>query len=637
VNLPLFPDWWGANAQVFLEQLAEPSFNGLLLFRYAIQALACTLPIALADYLLGLALLRVAKVTLPRPLHHAAALGLGAGLAGTGIFLFGAFGRITTKGLFLFTAIQLIAGLAFGARAVRFPRPRWTWLLALPLLLVSLPDLMMPVLDYDSTMYHMASAKHYKETGRMTYHEGIRFNAQPHLTVMLYLRQWWLTGDANLTKLVNLEYFAMLLLLFQWLARRFRVKAGAWLAFALLLGTPIFSYSARVEYADLGLATWLALGFGVLTVARSSRRLLLAGSLLGFCAASKLQGHVVVVSLGAAWFLIEARRRRRLPNLALALPILLLGLPWWLRSFAATGTPVYPFLSKSPDVQNLFAVNATYGVGRDWLAFLLLPWNMIVVPQERFADLFRFGPSCLLLLSIGLAAVVLSRKPIDHGTRIAALGSLIFTVLWFRSGQVMRYEACLLGVWAYLLLASLRRLRIPGSFALVVFLPLLLWSCLMTSSLVRFGIPPPVTWPATQGALRNVLPYYRASLVANRTIAPGERLYLWFCDDARFYFPHNAYGDWFGGYTYTWLGDVRTPKPIQNLPALLDRLRANGFRYVVADRERARQMGTIYGGWFLSTGIVEPFTPIPGVEVLYDDTRYVVFRLPLLNLGNPPN
>jgi hypothetical protein len=159
----------------------------------------------------------------------------------------------------------------------------------------------------------------------------------------------------------------------------------------------------------------------------------------------------------------------------------------------------------------------------------------------------------------------------------------------------------------------------------------------MTSSLVRFGIPPPVTWPATQGALRNVLPYYRASLVANRTIAPGERLYLWFCDDARFYFPHNAYGDWFGGYTYTWLGDVRTPKPIQNLPALLDRLRANGFRYVVADRERARQMGTIYGGWFLSTGIVEPFTPIPGVEVLYDDTRYVVFRLPLLNLGNPPN
>lgn len=627
MNLPLFPDWWGPNAQVFLEQLSEPSFNAQLLFRYALQALLCSLPMALADYLLGLGLLRLARLTLARPLHHAAALGLGAGLAGTGLFLFGSFGKLTAKGLLVFTALQLLLGLALAYKSLRLPRPHWSWLFALPLLAVSLPDLMMPVLDYDSTMYHMASAKHYKETGRLTYHEGIRFNAQPHLTVMLYLRQWWLTGDANLTKLCNLEYFAMLLLAFQWLARRFRVRAGAWLAFALLLGTPIFSYAARVEYADLGLATWLTLGFCVLSVARSPRRLLLAGTLLGFCAATKLQGLVVVASLCTAWFVVELLRRRRLPNLILGLPIVLLGFPWWLRSFRATSSPFYPFLTNSPDVQNLFAVNATYGAGRDLLAFLKLPWNMIVVPQERFADLFRFGPTCLLLLAVGLFALLLRRHPIDPGTRIAALGSLLFTILWFRSGQVMRYEACLLGIWAYLLLASLRRLRIPGLAALPVLLPLLLWSCLMTSSLVRFGIPPPVTWPATQGALRNVLPYYRASLVVNQHVQPGERLYLWFCDDARFYFPRNAYGDWFGGYTYTWLGDVRTPHPIQNLPALLARLKANGFRYVVADRERAKQMGTIYGGWFLSTGLVQPFAPIPGVEILYDDTRYVAFRL----------
>ncbi len=627
MNLPLFPDWWNANAQVFLDQLAEPSFDPWLLLRYAIQALACTLPMALADYLLGLGLLRLARITLARPLHHAAALGLGAGLAGTGIFLFGSLGKVTTKGLFLYTAIQLVVGIALSYKLLRLPRPHWTWLFGVLFLAVSIPDLMMPVLDYDSTMYHMASAKHYKETGRMTYHEGIRFNAQPHLTVMLYLRQWSLTNDANLTKLVNLEYFTMLLLTFQWLARRFRIKAGAWLAFALLLGTPIFSYAARVEYADLGLATWLTLGFAVLTTARTPRRLLLAGTLLGFCAATKLQGIVVVGSVCTAWFLVELIRRRRLPNLILALPIVLLGLPWWLRSYAATGSPFFPFLTDSPDVKNLFAVNATYGAGRDLLAFLKLPWNMIVVPQERFADLFRFGPSCLLLLTLGLLALALRRKPIDHGTRIAIFGSLIFTALWFRSGQVMRYEACLLGIWAYLLLASLRRLRIPSPAALAVMLPLMLWSCLMTNNLVRFGVPPPVSWPATQGTLRNVLPYYRASLVVNQRVQPNQRLYLWFCDDARFYFPRNAYGDWFGGYTYTWLGDVHTKQPIQNLPALLAKLKANGFHYVVADRDRAKRMGTIYGGWFLSTGLVQPFEPIPGVEVLYDDTRYVAFRL----------
>jgi hypothetical protein len=205
---------------------------------------------------------------------------------------------------------------------------------------------------------------------------------------------------------------------------------------------------------------------------------------------------------------------------------------------------------------------------------------------------------------------------------------MLFSVLWFRSGQVMRYEACLLPVWALLLLGALRRLRLSSWIAGAIWIPLLLWSCLMTTSLIRFAIPPPVTWPATQGALRNVLPYYRASLALQPHVKPTDRVYLWFCDDARFYFPGRFYGDWFGAYTYTWLGNVRQPNPIHDLPSLLAKLEANGFRFVVADRERAKQMATIYGSEILTSGLVQPFVPIPGVEVVYDDTRFVVFRLP---------
>ncbi len=629
----LFPDWWLANSWSLLDQLREPSFDGWLLLRYALQALATSFPLFLADYLLGLGVLRLWGKTLARPLQHAAALGLGMGLAGTGIFLLGTLGRITLRGLLILTTVQLALGLALAWRTLRlskwrWPKWRWDYLLALPVLAVLVPDLMMPVFDYDSTMYHMASARHYKDNFKISYQDGIRFNAQPHLTVMLYLRQWWVTGDANLTKLVNLEYLAILALLFHWMARRFRLPYGGWLAAGLVFGTPIFSYAARVEYADLGLATWLGLGFAVLVSAPG--RLPLAALLLGFCAATKLQGHVAAAAVGLGWLTVALWRRQAFlkPMALLAAGVAAPCLGWWWRSYRATGSPVFPFLTDSPDVKNLFTVNATYGVGRDWLTFLKTPWNMIVVPPYTYADLFHFGPSCLILIVLGVAALWWGRgRKIDRGTGMALVASAAFSVLWFRSGQVMRYEACLLPIWAYLLLASLRRMKTPVGLAALVFLPMLIWSSVMTASVVRFGLPPPVTWPAGQGALRNVLPYYRASRVLEGRVKNDERVYLWFCDDARFYFPGRLYGDWFGGFTYTWLGNVHAASPIRDLPSMIRRLREHGFRYVVIDRERASRGATIYGGDILETGLVRPFVPIPGTETLYDDHRLAVLRI----------
>jgi hypothetical protein len=630
----LFPDWWTANLTVLGEQLREPTFDGLLLLRYWMQALATYLPFALADYFLGLGLLTYFRVCLARPLHHAAAIGLGSGVAATGILLWGTFGRLTVRGLLLYSCLQLLLGLSLAAPALRWPRLRRGFVLSLPLLILVSFSLMMPVLDYDSTMYHMASAKHYLATGKVEYHEGIRFNAQQHLPVLLYLRQWAMSEDASLIKLVNLQFLAVHLLLFTWLARRFRIRHGAWMAAGLVFGTPIFAYVAQVEYADFALATWLGVGFAVLASGgNSGRRLALAGLLLGFAAAAKLQGLVVVACVGVAWFAVAIWHKRNLgsalrPALLIAAGIVLAGAPWWIRGYAATGSPFYPFLSDSPDVENLFKVNASYGVGRDWVTFLMTPWNMIVVPPPKYADLFPFGPSCLLLLLVGAAALLRRRSGLDAGTKTALLGSLLFTLFWFRSGQVMRYEACLLLLWAYVLLGAWARLRWPGWAGLALFFPLLIWSFVMTYNPIRFGVPPPVTWPATQVVLRSVLPYYRAAQALQSKVEDNERVYLWFCDEARFYVPGRTYGDWFGAYTYPWLGNVGGKEPIRELPALLEKLKAHGFRYVLADRQRARQMATIYGPQILSTGLVDPFAPIPGVEVIYDDHHYVAFRLP---------
>jgi hypothetical protein len=104
-------------------------------------------------------------------------------------------------------------------------------------------------------------------------------------------------------------------------------------------------------------------------------------------------------------------------------------------------------------------------------------------------------------------------------------------------------------------------------------------------------------------------------------------VYTWFCDDIRAYSPGKSYGDWFGGYTYTWLGNVHTGPKITDPAAMIARLKSSGFKYIIVDRERAKRGGTIYGGSFLESGLVKPFVPVPNTQTVFDDGRYAVFRL----------
>lgn len=626
-----FPDWWAAHYRVLLEQPLDAG----LIARYAVQGVGTSLPIFIADYLFGLVVLRLLGARLAGPLRHAAALGAGTAAAALGLFLFGSLGKITARGVLIFTIVEGLVGLAFAWKLVRWPRLRLKHLWLLPFLVVLMPDLMMPVLEYDSTMYHMAAAKHYMEQHKTLYHEGIRFNAQPHMPVMLYLRQWWLVNDANLIKLVNLEYLTILACVFAWMARRYRVQWGMLAAFALALGSPIFGYVVRQEYADLALTSWLTVGVCVL-VAQGGRlepsRLMLAGVLLGAAGASKLQGLLVTACFVSADAVVWLWRKRDVMQtvrrgLYVGLPVLVVGIPWWVRGWRYTGSPFYPFLSDSPDVKALFEVNARYGVGRDLFAFLAMPWHMITVEPYVYADLYRFGPSCLVLLVVAALALLLKRGKVDAGTLVSVGGSLLFTVLWFRSGQVMRYEACLLPVWGMLLLSSVRRLGWKQPVVPVLLLPLLVGSMALASSVVRYSMPPPVSWPATQMVLNAVLPYYRATQAAAHVVKPDEMVYTWFCDDIRAYSPGRSYGDWFGGYTYTWLGNVHSGVKITEPAALVARLKASGFRYIIVDRMRAKTGGTIYGAKFLESGLVKRFVPVPGTETVFDDGRYAVLRL----------
>ena len=178
-----------------------------------------------------------------------------------------------------------------------------------------------------------------------------------------------------------------------------------------------------------------------------------------------------------------------------------------------------------------------------------------------------------------------------------------------------------------LLLGALARLRWPRWGVAMLFVPLLASTSLLTSNVIRYGLPPPVTWPATQGALNAALPYYRATQAAGRVVGKNDKVYTWFCDDIRLYAPGKSYGDWFGAFTYTWLGNVHGGPKIQSVDEMIARLKAEGFRFVILDRERAAQMGSIYGRTMLDSGVLAAGNQPKGTEIVFDDGRYAVYRL----------
>ncbi len=617
-------DWWLSRARELAHHLDHTPPDCWLLFRWAAQSLAGTLLILAADALLGASLLRAFRCRLPVRLRGAVALTIGGGAAGLLIFILGILRRIDAGWVLGVTGLAALPGLwmlrtakgrwqAFGWLSALRPRGGW-WVVAGLFLGLQTLDWLMPVLDYDATMYHAASAKWYEDTRRMPYHEGIRFNAQPHLPSLLYLRQLLLLDDQRI-KLINLEFALVILLVVAHAARRRRWPVPV--AFALVGLSPVFWWITRIEYADFAMAAWFTAGAALLLL-DAQRRPWLAGLALGLAGAAKLQGLVMAALLGGSW-VIGAGRWRAIP--ALAAGVCAAGLPWWIRSWRHTGSPMFPFFTDSPDGARLFEVSARYGVGRDALAFLRLPWDAMTADARVFADPYIFGPGLAMFAGLLVARLVRRAAPSRMALiSIAAFG--LYLVFWFRTGQVMRY----LAAWVpFLILAAMLWMR-GGTRLKWLQLPLLTgasFCSLYTLTTVRYASLPPVTTLERETLLANHLPYYASARELRRVIGPREKTYLLFCEESRFYVPGLVFGDWFGAYSYRWAGTV-TSGPA----AVVRQLREAGFHYLLVDRDRARAGAQLYSAEFQQSGIVRSGGPLPdGLQQIYTDGRYVLWKI----------
>lgn len=645
------PLWW----QHTFPQLAQTEFDPLLLMRWATQSFLISFLVFVSDYLLGAGLLfavtRRYPLTMPRPLRLALCLALGNALGGLLMFLLATVRLLTPNAVTILVIVSALTGIvllrrqeggvAWALQSFRGMRPRVVTLLLLalflPLVVLQQLDLLMPVLEGDSMLYHMASARWYAEHHQLTYHPGIRFNAQPQQTVLVYLRQWLFTGEETNLKLVNWEFLAILFSTLAGGARLLGASRLAPAAVVFVLASPVFCWTTKMEMADLGLATYLTLGLVLLLRALRQPHWLwcaLGGLMLGFAAASKLQGMVTVAGFVIAWLAVawfgqlfgQAGRGRALLEAlgALGVGIVLPGLGWWLRSLYFTGSPAYPFFSGSPESKALFAVSRNYGFGHDFFALAALPWRMVTESSYIFADPYIFGVPLFLLILVGMAAVLRQRARVSPAVVFLVGGLLAYFSFWFLTGQVMRYLASVLPVMALLWLSALTALRCRRLRWWAI-LPLALVAMLAVatpSRVLLHGTLPPVTDQQREVVQATALPFYRAVRELNRVAHPRERVYLWFCEDARFHVRSVSYGDWFGLYSFGWLGRGAT-----TTQQMLDRLRGVGFKYIVVDRSRSKQGGTIYDNDFLQTSFVQDEGPSGDAELIVRDGRYRVFKL----------
>ena len=513
----------------------------------------------------------------------------------------------------------------------------------LPAAVVHLFDLLHPVTAFDSANYHMAAAKIYRETATLSFLDSVRFNAQPHLSVLLYLRHWLLWDVDFAAKLVNLELELILLLTLVYAAREIRWRDG-WILGALFLAAmPALTGIAAIEYAELTVAAFAAAGCAVLfdQVRRAPGReqgqlWVVAGLLFGFAAAAKHTGAALLGCAVFGYVLRQGLSRSLRPECFRSVGILGLAgfLPvsiWWARSWIHTATPFYPFwqtLHYPEGPAPPYDLGAVHRVDHSLGGIAQTFFGLVRGSKDVFQDPAAFGIALALLLVVAASALPGFR---DHSARSAirgagvlALTAAAYLLLWSVTAPLHRFATPLLFIAAIGFLSCLRAIGYRRQLPIVPVLLLIggiLHSVPATSFVSSVRLAPPTNPAEREAVLAAALPFYPAAAAVNRVVRPADRVYILHVEQARFHIVSTVYGDWLARYSYHWLWE-----DVSSLSEALAKLRRAGFRYLLANRRQvppnARE---------LSGAPIEPLTArsaeASGAEVIYADETYLAVKL----------
>lgn len=427
------------------------------------------------------------------------ALGLGVlGLLSLAMGLLGWFNRPVAYGVTLALTLAVVPSLRSLWREQRrrttlaetSSRPnRWAVFYLGAFALLTLLVALLPPTDWDGLFYHLTTPKLYVQAGVIFSGLDVPHFNFPALMEMLFAWAMLLRGDIT-AKLLHFVYGLLLAGLVALTTRRFLSVVAVWRALLLLASMPMLYMLAGWAYNDLALAFyqlaalyWLiewgqrrsdagtqghkrAVGHSQLVVSS-----LFAGLAMSLKYTSFVTPLFIVIAImfyvlrftnGKSQIAHSKLKLMLMPQAAFILPAMLIAAPWYLKNWAFTGNPVFPFAYGLFGGHPWDAFRAEWyaaagsGIGLKPLTLLGLPWLLTLGVQDmNFWD-GRTGPLLLLFLPL-LIWAGLSKQ--FAGQRVPAAAKLLLLY------ALTHFAVWTLGViWSRSLWQS--RLLLPGLVAL---------------------------------------------------------------------------------------------------------------------------------------------------------------------------
>lgn len=399
-----------------------------------------------------------------------------------------------------------------------------------------------PPIDLDVLGYHLPLPKLQIALNQLVIRPDIVYSNWPLHQEMLFQLGMLLSSDA-LAQLISF-LVATLAAFAIWACARKRVGSDVALVAAFVFySIPVVGYEASIAYVDVGVALFSVLAFFALVEWRAStdyRWLVLAAIMAGFAPAVKLSGAFIpaLFALGILFFTPRGRNRMASVLIFSSLAGAVVS-PWLIRTWLATGNPITPYAFDwlgarewtASAAHQSTAMFAPFGLGRDMLALIALPWNL-TMSSTAFGG-GNIGPIFLATLPLLLLA-----RPFPSIVRAALLLIAAYLAVWFAVVQEVRFLIPIMPMLSLIVAYALMHWATTSRLARGVVIALIAFTSIANLILLASNFArPPGSVPATKSLavifgresridyLRRIIPSQRM-IEAINALAPSSRVLL---------------------------------------------------------------------------------------------------------------
>ncbi|MFP3904595.1 MAG: ArnT family glycosyltransferase [Armatimonadota bacterium] len=447
-------------------------------------------------------------------------LGLGLALLGYTILFFGLLDRLTILPVAVTVTVMLLVGGSgwhvigdCTVSACRYIRSVWNGgatyralliFFAVWVILTLVGALLPPAsADYDGLSQHLAQAwtyAHEHSVFPLWYDHHSQFPA----TMQMLFTAGMLVDGYITARLLNWLTAVVCVIWVVLLTRRFlrpddEAKVAPWAAFVLTT-IPAFNFLTGVTYVDLAVASF---GLGALYFFlawyhdRQHRALVLMGFMLGGGMAVKMQILALAACLTIAAIVTVVKRKAGRQAAVALLAMIVLGAPWYMKTYLITASPVYPFAYEvfggkqwsQEQADKYERHQMEFGVGElpSKAEMEQMPWWKQRFVGPRAPHRWLLGP---VLLTIRPSEFLVGSSPwqsfLTEWIGPLLLPLLLLLLLWRRPPPLGTILWLFLPLWLWWFFSmQYTRYLLPSLLLVCPALGYSLWRCVSTGPVIR--------------------------------------------------------------------------------------------------------------------------------------------------------